>query len=386
MKLNYNEQILKVTESEIRKFNDYARANNAEYYLTLGEPDFYTPEVIVEATEKAMNEHKTKYGPTPGNLSLRKKICEFENKFNNVIYNPEEVIITQGSTEAITSALFTILNPDDEVIIPIPAYPMYREIVTYQKAKVVTLDTSNNNFQISKEMINSVITDKTKCIILTSPNNPTGTILSDESLNNIHDAIKDKGIFVMCDDVYNQIVYTERKPGFVRFQDMKDRIVVCQSYSKSYAMPGWRCGYMLASEEFIFHAKKIHQYMIVALNTFIQDGMEVALDIDNQYMIDSYKERRDYVYNRLVNMGLDVVLPDGAFYIFPSIEKLGISSMDFCKRLVKDYKVAIIPGFCFEQDKYIRISYCVAMDVIKIACDKIEKFVNVLKKKKKYNF
>lgn len=382
MKLNYNEQILKVTESEIRKFNDYARANNAEYYLTLGEPDFYTPEVIVEATEKAMNEHKTKYGPTPGNLSLRKKICEFENKFNNVIYNPEEVIITQGSTEAITSALFTILNPDDEVIIPIPAYPMYREIVTYQKAKVVTLDTSNNNFQISKEMINSVITDKTKCIILTSPNNPTGTILSDESLNNIHDAIKDKGIFVICDDVYNQIVYTERKPGFVRFQDMKDRIVVCQSYSKSYAMPGWRCGYMLASEEFIFHAKKIHQYMIVALNTFIQDGMEVALDIDNQYMIDSYKERRDYVYNRLVNMGLDVVLPDGAFYIFPSIEKLGISSMDFCKRLVKDYKVAIIPGFCFEQDKYIRISYCVAMDVIKIACDKIEKFVNVLKKEK----
>ena len=386
MKLNYNEQILKVTESEIRKFNDYARANNAEYYLTLGEPDFYTPEVIVEATEKAMNEHKTKYGPTPGNLSLRKKICEFENKFNNVNYNPEEVIITQGSTEAITSALFTILNPDDEVIIPIPAYPMYREIVTYQKAKVVTLDTSNNNFQISKEMINSVITDKTKCIILTSPNNPTGTILSDESLNNIHDAIKDKGIFVICDDVYNQIVYTERKPGFVRFQDMKDRIVVCQSYSKSYAMPGWRCGYMLASEEFIFHAKKIHQYMIVALNTFIQDGMEVALDIDNQYMIDSYKERRDYVYNRLVNMGLDVVLPDGAFYIFPSIEKLGISSMDFCKRLVKDYKVAIIPGFCFEQDKYIRISYCVAMDVIKIACDKIEKFVNVLKKEKKYNF
>lgn len=386
MKLNYNEQILKVTESEIRKFNDYARANNAEYYLTLGEPDFYTPEVIVEATEKAMNEHKTKYGPTPGNLSLRKKICEFENKFNNVNYNPEEVIITQGSTEAITSALFTILNPDDEVIIPIPAYPMYREIVTYQKAKVVTLDTSNNNFQISKEMINSVITDKTKCIILTSPNNPTGTILSDESLNNIHNAIKDKGIFVICDDVYNQIVYTERKPGFVRFQDMKDRIVVCQSYSKSYAMPGWRCGYMLASEEFIFHAKKIHQYMIVALNTFIQDGMEVALDIDNQYMIDSYKERRDYVYNRLVNMGLDVVLPDGAFYIFPSIEKLGISSMDFCKRLVKDYKVAIIPGFCFEQDKYIRISYCVAMDVIKIACDRIEKFVNVLKKEKKYNF
>lgn len=143
---------------------------------------------------------------------------------------------------------------------------------------------------------------------------------------------------------------------------------------------------MLASEEFVFHAKKIHQYMIVALNTFIQDGMEVAFDIDNQYMIDSYKMRRDYIYDRLVKMGLDVVLPDGAFYIFPSIKKLNISSMEFCKRLVRDYKVAIIPGYCFSNDNFIRISYCVSMDIIKIACDRIEEFVNKLRNENNKQF
>ncbi len=386
MQLKYNEQILKVTESEIRKFNDYAKENNAEYYLTLGEPDFYTPDQIVNKTIEALNNHKTKYGPTPGNLSLRKKICEFEKKFNKLNYNPNEVLITQGSTEAITSALFTILNPNDEVIIPIPAYPMYAEIVKYQKANVINIDTSSNNFQITKEMLDNAINEKTKCIILTSPNNPTGSILSDESLENVYNAVKDKPIFIICDDVYNQIVYKDKKPGFVKYQDLKDRIIVCQSYSKSYAMPGWRCGYMLASEEFVFHAKKIHQYMIVALNTFIQDGMEVAFDIDNQYMIDSYKMRRDYIYDRLVKMGLDVVLPDGAFYIFPSIKKLNISSMEFCKRLVRDYKVAIIPGYCFSNDNFIRISYCVSMDIIKIACDRIEEFVNKLRNENNKQF
>lgn len=380
MKLEFNEQILKVSESEIRKFNDYAHQNDAKYYLTLGEPDFYTPDGVVNKTIDALKEHKTKYGPTPGNLSLRKKISEFEYKKHNIKYDVDEILITQGSTEAITATLFTILNPGDEVIIPIPAYPMYREIVNYQKANVIMLDTTNNKFQISKEMINSVISDKTKCIILTSPNNPTGSVLNDESLKNIYEVVKDKPIFILCDDVYNQIIYNDNLSGFYKYQDLHDRIIICQSYSKSYAMPGWRCGYMLASKELTYHAKKIHQYMIVAENTFIQDGMEEALNCDNKYMIDSYKERRDYVYNRLIKMGLDVDLPDGAFYIFPSIKKYNMSSLEFCKRLVKDYKVAIIPGFCFDADDFIRISYCVSMDLIKIACDKIEEFLKVLKK------
>ncbi|HIT43996.1 TPA: aminotransferase class I/II-fold pyridoxal phosphate-dependent enzyme [Candidatus Avacholeplasma faecigallinarum] len=382
MKIQLNKEILNVEQSEIRKFNDYAQGVGANVILTLGEPDFYTPKEISDSCIEAINNHKTKYGPTLGFYDLRKKICEFELKTNNVNYTPDEVIITHGSTEALTSAFFTMLNPGDEVIIPNPSYPMYRQIIQYKQGKVVTIDTTSSNFQITKEQLDKAITSKTKCIILTSPNNPTGCIYSDETLENVYNAVKDKPIFVLCDDVYNQIVYTKRKPGFVKYQDIKDQIIVCQSYSKSYAMPGWRCGYMLASKEFCIEAAKIHQYMIVALNTFLQDAMIKALDYDPTDMVKSYQQRRDYIYDRLVKMGLDVVKPEGAFYIFPSIKKLGISSLEFCKHFAQEYKVAIIPGYCFEADDYIRLSYCVSMQTIITACDRLEEFINKLRNNK----
>ncbi len=381
MKIELNKEIMLVEQSEIRQFNDYTKSVGADIVLTLGEPDFYTPQEITDSCIKALNEHKTKYGPTLGFLNLREKICEFERRVNHVNYTPDEVIITQGSTEALTSAFFTMLNKDDEVIIPIPAYPMYRQIIQYKQAKVVTIDTTVSDFQITKEQLQKAITNKTKCIVLTSPNNPTGCIYNEQTLENIHEAVKDKPIFVLCDDVYNQIVYQKRTPGFVKYQDIKDQIIVCQSYSKSYAMPGWRCGYMLANQEFCTHAAKIHQYMIVALNTFLQDAMITALDYDPTPMVESYKARRDYIYQRLCAMGLDVKKPEGAFYIFPSIQKLGISSLEFCKRFAKEYKVAIIPGHCFETDDYIRISYCVSMETIITACDRLEEFINSLRKK-----
>lgn len=379
MKIKLNNQITKVEQSEIRWFNDYARAAGANVILTLGEPDFNTPKEIKDACINALNNNKTKYGPTLGFLNVREKICEFVKKFEHVAYTPDEVLVTHGSTEGLTSAFFTMLNPGDEVIIPIPAYPMYRQIIEYMQGKVVTIDTTSTNFQITKEQLDKAITNKTKCIILTSPNNPTGSIYSNKTYETIYNAVKDKPIFVLCDDVYNQIVYSKREVGFIKYQDIKDQIIICQSYSKSYAMPGWRCGYVLASKEFCVEAAKIHQYMIVALNTFIQDSMIKALDYDSSSMVASYKERRDYIYNRLVKMGLDVKLPDGAFYIFPSIKKFGISSLDFCKRFAEEYKVAIIPGHCFETDDYIRISYCVSMDTIKTACDRLEEFIKTLK-------
>ena len=380
MKIKLNNEIVKVEQSEIRKFNDYTHSVGCNLYMTLGEPDFYTPDVISNEAINGIKNHKTKYGPTLGFLNLREKICEFEKKKNNVNYNPDEVIITHGSTEALTTAFFTMLNPGDEVIIPIPAYPMYRQIVQYMKCKVVALDTTKNNFQISTEELKNCITDKTKCIILTSPNNPTGCVYDDETLENIYNIVKNKPIFILCDDVYNQIVFNDTRPTFSKYQDIKDQIIVCQSYSKSYAMPGWRCGYMLANKEFISHAAKIHQYMIVALNTFIQDSMIKALDYDPKPMVLEYKKRRDYIYDRLINMGLEVIKPEGAFYIFPSIKKFGMSSLEFCKKLAIDYKLAIIPGYCFEADDYIRLSYCVSMDTIIEACDRLEKFINTLKK------
>lgn len=376
--IQLNKQILKVQTSEIRQFNDYARSVGADVVLTLGEPDFDTPDVISNAAIEAIQNHKTKYGPTLGSLELRQKVCAYEKRINQFDCTPDEVIITHGSTEGLTSALFTMINPGDEIIVPIPAYPMYRQMVEYCGGKIVTIDTAKSEFQITKEQLSQAITPNTKAIILTSPNNPTGSIYSDETLENVYTAVKGKPIFVICDDVYNQIVYGKRNLGFVKYHDLKEQIIVCQSYSKSYAMPGWRCGYMIASKEFCQHAAKVHQYMIVALNTFIQPAMIQALDFDPSEMVQSYKKRRDYIYQRLINMGLEVVKPEGAFYIFPSIEKFGITSTEFCARFAREYKVAIIPGHCFEADGFIRLSYCVDFEVIKTACDRLEEFIKTL--------
>lgn len=378
MKIDLNKQILKVETSEIRRFNDYAKSVGANVILTLGEPDFNTPEEISNEAINALKEHKTKYGPTLGFLDLRNKIVEYEKRVNDFDCTPEEIIITHGSTEGLTTALFTMLNPGDEVIVPMPAYPMYRQMVEFIGGKIVSIDITTSNFQITEQQLLDAISPKTKAIILTSPNNPTGSIFTDETLEIIHRILKDKPIYVICDDVYNQIIYEDKKPGFVRYKNMKDQIIVCQSYSKSYAMPGWRCGYMIASKEFCEQAAKIHQYMIVALNTFIQPAMIKALDYDSSEMVASYKNRRDYIYERLVKMGLDVKKPNGAFYIFPSIKKFGIKSWEFCERFAKEYKVALIPGHCFEADDYIRLSYCVDFDTIKIACDRLEEFIKTL--------
>ncbi len=376
--VSYNKQILKVQTSKIRQFNDYTKEVGADVILTLGEPDFFTPDEITNEAINALNNHLTKYAPTPGLMDVRKKVCEYEKRVNNYDCKPSEVLITHGSTEALSSALFTILNPLDEVIVLNPTYPMYRQMVEFMGGKLVTIDISKNHFQITKEQLEKAYTVKTKAIILTSPNNPTGSILNDESYKILYDFFKDKPIYFICDDVYNQIIFENRKPGFVRFKDLKDRIIVCQSFSKSYAMPGWRCGYMIANEEFISHAVKIHQYMIVALNTFVQPAMIKALDYDSSEMVENYKKRRDYIYERLINMGLEVDKPEGAFYIFPSIKKFNISSSEFCKGLAKKYKVAIIPGDCFEADDYIRISYCVDIDTIKTACDRLELYIKEL--------
>ncbi len=378
MNIELNHNILKVEPSEIREFNDYTRSVGANVIMTLGEPDFNTPDEISQKAIDALQNHQTKYGPTPGFLSLRTKIAEFESKKHLYPCTEQEILVTHGSTEALTSCLFTMLNAGDEVIIPIPAYPMYRQIIEFMGAKVVTIDTTKTDFQITKEALLKAISPKTKALILTSPNNPTGSIYSDECYEMIHEIIKNKPIFVICDDVYNQIVYTKYRPGFTRFLDMKDQIIVCQSYSKSYAMPGWRCGYMIANEEFIQQTAKIHQYMIVALNTFIQPAMIEALDYDSSTMVATYQKRRDYIYDRLIQMGLEVKKPEGAFYIFPSIKKFHISSTEFCSRFAKEYKVAIIPGHCFEADDYVRLSYCVDFETIKTACDRLEEFLKEL--------
>ena len=381
MAVTLNENIQKIETSLIRRFNDMAVKQNAELFLTLGEPAFDTPASVKEACVKALYENKTHYGPNTGIKELREAVAEFERKKNHLDYTADEVMITNGSTEALTATLFTLLNPGDEVIIPTPAFLLYEMIITYTGAKAVFMDMSENDFQISKEMLSKHLTDKTKAIILTSPNNPSGTIFNEETLKTVHDAVKNRDIFVICDECYNQLVYTKEQPkSFCHFKDLRDKIIVCQSFSKPYAMTGWRLGYMMAPEYIIKHAMKAHQFMTVSAGTFIQYAGIEALNFDPSEFREVYRRRRDYVYDRLVKMGFDVVKPDGTFYIFPSIKKFGLSSYEFCERLLKEQSVVIIPGIAFGSEGNVRISFCVDDKVIEKALDRLEVFVKGLKK------
>lgn len=382
MSIKLNENIQKIETSLIRRFNDMAVRQNAELFLTLGEPAFNTPDSVKQACVDALFQNKTHYGPNTGIKELREKVSEFEKRKNNLDYTPDEVMITNGSTEALTCALFTILNPGDEVIIPTPAFLLYEMIITYTGAKAVYMDMSANDFQISKKMLDEYITDKTKAIILTSPNNPSGTIFNADTLENVRSAVKDRDIFVICDECYNQLVFTDEKPkSFCNFSDMRDRIIVCQSFSKPYAMTGWRLGYMMAPEYIIKHAMKAHQFMTVSAGTFVQYAGIAALDFDPSQFVAVYKKRRDYVYDRLVKMGFDVIKPDATFYIFPSVRKFGLDSYEFCKRLLEEQSVVIIPGVAFGSEGNVRISFCVDDDVLVKALDRIEIFVKNLAKR-----
>lgn len=382
MSIKLNENIQKIETSLIRRFNDMAVRQNAELFLTLGEPAFNTPDSVKQACIDALYQNKTHYGPNTGIKELREKVSAFEKRKNNLDYTPDEVMITNGSTEALTCALFTILNPGDEVIIPTPAFLLYEMIITYTGAKAVYMDMSANDFQISKKMLDEYITDKTKAIILTSPNNPSGTIFNADTLENVRAAVKDRDIFVICDECYNQLVFTDEKPkSFCNFSDMRDRIIVCQSFSKPYAMTGWRLGYMMAPEYIIKHAMKAHQFMTVSAGTFVQYAGIAALDFDPSQFVAVYKKRRDYVYDRLVKMGFDVIKPDATFYIFPSVRKFGLDSYEFCKRLLEEQSVVIIPGVAFGSEGNVRISFCVDDDVLVKALDRIEIFVKNLAKR-----
>lgn len=382
MSIKLNENIQKIETSLIRRFNDMAVRQNAELFLTLGEPAFNTPDSVKQACVDALYQNKTHYGPNTGIKELREKVSEFEKRKNNLDYTPDEVMITNGSTEALTCALFTILNPGDEVIIPTPAFLLYEMIITYTGAKAVYMDMSANDFQISKKMLDEYITDKTKAIILTSPNNPSGTIFNTDTLENVRSAVKDRDIFVICDECYNQLVFTDEKPkSFCNFSDMRDKIIVCQSFSKPYAMTGWRLGYMMAPEYIIKHAMKAHQFMTVSAGTFVQYAGIAALDFDPSQFVAVYKKRRDYVYDRLVKMGFDVIKPDATFYIFPSVRKFGLDSYEFCKRLLEEQSVVIIPGVAFGSEGNVRISFCVDDDVLVKALDRIEIFVKNLVKR-----
>lgn len=374
MTLNSSLDLIK--PSAIRVYSQMAKDTPGCIALTLGEPDFDTPANITQAAISSALDGDTHYIANNGDGELLKAICEYEKTNNHVDYSPDEVIVTIGATEGLFTALLGILNPGDEVVVPTPAFGLYESIVNLCRGKFVPVNTSENDFQLSEEMLEKAITDKTKAIILNSPNNPTGCILNEESLQNVYNAVKGKDIFVICDDVYRQLIYTDSYKSFAEYTELKKQIIVIQSFSKPYAMTGWRIGYMLADREVKSKLQFVHQYSVVSSVSFEQKACIEALKTDVTPMLDVYGKRRAYVLDRLDKMGLEYTVPEGGFYVFPSIKKYGISSDEFCRRMISEAGLAATPGFCFGDDEHIRLTYCYSDEQLEEGLNRLESFIN----------
>lgn len=373
-----NTSLYELKKSAIREFSSLARQTPGCISLTLGEPDFDTPQEIKNAVVGALDRNETHYIENSGDPNLRQRIAGYENNKHGFSCDASQVIVTAGATEALFVALFGCLNPSDEVIIPTPAFVLYDEIVKLCRAKAVHLDISKTNFQISATDLESLVTEKTKAIILNSPNNPTGTVLNSQSLKTVHDVVSGHGIFVICDDVYRELIYTDNYHSFTEFYDLKDQIFLVKSFSKTYSMTGWRMGYLIAPKDIAERFQLVHQFLVVSTPAPFQKAAIAALDVDPSNLRETYRKRRSYMLERLCAMGLEVPSPQGAFYMFPSIKRFGLDSGTFCRRMISESGLAATPGFCFGCDDHIRLTYCYTDKELKEGLDRLQLFIQKL--------
>ncbi len=372
-----NQNLTPLKRSAIRVYSNLARQTPDCAMLTIGEPDFDTPEAIKTAAIAALNAGQTHYAPNQGTLSLRQAVADFETARGNAV-TADRVLITIGACHALFTALFGILNPGEEVIVPTPGFGLYETIATIAGAKTVPLDVTKMGFQITKEALEAAITPKTKAIILNSPCNPTGVVFNSESMANIKAAILGKPIFLICDNVYNQLVYREDVPDLSLDEDLKDQLILCQSFSKPYAMTGWRVGYLTCPDYVMDRLLLLSAAEITAVPTFLQEAAVTALQTDPSSMRQTYRRRRDYVCSRLRAMNLSFPEPEGAFYVFVDITPYNMDSGTFCTRMIREGKVAAVPGSCFGAEGYIRLSYCYSDEELKKGLDRMEQFLKTL--------
>ena len=378
MELTINSAAANERLSGIREFTYLVRDTPGAIGFTLGEPDLNTPEPIKDAAKAALDANDTHYPPGNGYPSTLEAISAYEAREPGLQYSPDEIILTDGATEGLFVTLATILNPGDEVIIPTPAFGLYESITRLFRGVPVALPTEKNRFQIDPEALRAALTAKTKAIILTSPNNPTGCIYTKATLDGVHDVLQDRPVFVLCDDVYRSLVYSGEYHSFSEYQDMRDRIIVVQSFSKPYAMTGWRLGYILADAPLRERLQVFHQYCVTSAPSFLQTACVKALNTDVAPVRALFKRRRDYVYKRLVDMGWTVQEPEGAFYMFIDVRKYGMGSVDFCKKLLAQAGVGMIPGVYFGTEGYMRMSYCYSDEELKEGLDRMERFIKTL--------
>ena len=378
--------IVEMPSSGIRKFFDILDSMTDVTALTVGQPDFVTPWKIREAGIESLETGKTYYTSNAGTLELRKEISKYMNRRFDLTYDPaSEVIVTVGGSEAIDVAMRTILQPGDEVIIPTPCFVCYEPLCKMTGATPVIVETRNEDkFKLTPELLESAITEKTKMLVLAYPNNPTGAIMDAEDLEKIAKILREKQIIVLSDEIYAELTYGRRHVSIASLPDMWERTVVVSGFSKAYAMTGWRLGYICAPAPLAKQMLKIHQYAIMCAPTTAQLAAITALrdcDEDVAMMTAEYNRRRRLIYNGLRDIGVESFEPEGAFYIYPNIGKFGLTSEEFCEKLLYEHKCAIVPGIAFGAagEGFARISYAYSVKHINQALERMEAFIKTLR-------
>lgn len=368
--------------SGIRKFYNKVAKIDGAISLTLGEPDFKIPEEIKEAIKRSIDEDKTTYTPNAGIEELREEISKYLKSLN-INFFKEEICVTVGGSEGLLSTFTGILNPGDKVLIPTIAYPAYENCVKILGGEVINYNLKED-LSIDMEELKRVVEQECpKVMVVSHPSNPTGRLMTKEQCDELFNILRDKDILIISDEIYSSIVFGEFN-SISQYEELKNKLVLIGGFSKMFSMTGMRIGYVCAPEWILKNIIKVHQYNVSCAPSIGQYGALEGLK-KSMYHIDyikaNLKLRRDYVYDRLISMGLEVVRPEGAFYIFPSIKKLGFNSEEFCEKLLKDTKVAVVPGTAFGEggEGYIRISYCYSMEDLKLALDFMEEWLNKLK-------
>ena len=372
--------------SGIRRFFDLVSEMEDAISLSVGEPDFRTPWNISESAIYAIEQGHTHYTSNSGILPLRKLICRYYEERYGVSYTPDETLVTVGASEGIDLALRAMIEPGDEVIIPAPSYVSYAPGVILCGGVPVPAPTSSDNAcKVTPQTIRSLVNEKTKAMILPYPNNPTGAILTKQELEELASEIEKTDMIVISDEIYSELTYGRRHTSIASIPSMYPRTVVLNGFSKAFAMTGWRLGYILAPGDLLQPMLRIHQYVIMCASTMSQYAGFEALRSgfeDNfaqvEKMVREYDRRRRFLLKGLREIGLPCFEPEGAFYAFPDIRATGLSSEEFCKRLLNEKKIAVVPGNAFGEsgEGYVRISYAASMQSIQTAITRIGEFIH----------
>ena len=373
-----NKKLAANPPSGIRRIGQMARSIPGCIALTIGEPDFDAPIEVRMRIAEAILSGETHYPPNAGYPELRAQVAAHLNGRFGSDYAPEETVVCVGSTQALFSALLAVLNPGDEVIVPTPCFGLYRPQIEMAGGVYVPMDVTGDQFSITRENLAAHVTKRTRAILFASPNNPNGEVLDEASLAVLKEAALAHDLFLIADSVYDRLVYGESMPTLMGDAQLRDRLIYVSALSKSYAMTGVRVGYAAADAPVMAQMLKAHSFSVVSIPGCIQRGCEGVFDLPIDDMLSAYRARRDYVVSRLDAMGLDVRVPGGAFYAYPSIARFGLDAETFCDRLMHEHGLALIPAECFGGTGHVRISYCYDMDTLKEGMNRLEAFIRRL--------